>query len=490
MRNPMLHRALRQARSRLRLIRCWRWSGFGLLAGAAGCLLLLLVGFFLPIPWKWTWVGLIFAVCVALSGVCGVLWPISDDQAARLADRCGLKERAQTALALSDHDDAMSLLQRQDACQALQHADYRKAPLPFSRRLAAAFAACAAAVVLIAFLPDPQAGAAARMERFAQNMLEAERLSEEMKETLEKTLSQEELAALRRLIEELSLSMKNARTERDAYLALNEAEKRLESIRSSLSHQTGADALSSAGLSALAKALENGDQNAVQQAAQDMMDNAEEAAESLNQAASQTEGAAAQALQAAASALAAGDLSQLQSALNSLSMQDLSAALSQLQSMLDQLRTMANGASGSSLSAQGQGQSQISGSGQGQNPGDGQGGAGRGSTNEDAGYKEDAGRQRGQGNGDPEYRENAYETIYDPTRLNAEQTNIQESGTLNQGENLQISAGPGLGTGGQVPYRQVAAEYQEAAAQATSRMALPQQEQQWVNDYFAALTDE
>ena len=75
-------------------------------------------------------------------------------------------------------------------------------------------------------------------------------------------------------------------------------------------------------------------------------------------------------------------------------------------------------------------------------------------------------------------------------RLNAEQNSIQESGALNQGDNLQINAGPGLGTGGQVPYHQVVAEYQEAAAQAMSRMALPEQEQQWVNDYFAALTDE
>ena len=116
--------------------------------------------------------------------------------------------------------------------------------------------------------------------------------------------------------------------------------------------------------------------------------------------------------------------------------------------------------------------------------------SGRGSTSQDAGYKEDNGRQRGQGKGDPEYRENAYETIYDPTRLNADQTNIQESGALNQGESLQISAGPGLGTGGQIPYREVTAEYREAAAQAVSRMALTEQEQQWVNDYFAALTQE
>ena len=480
MRNLTLHRALSRARTRLRLIRCWRWLGFGLLAGAAGCLLLLLTGLFLPIPWKWTWAGLIFAACLTLSGLFGLLWPVSDYQAARLADRCGLKERAQTALALSQNDDSMALLQRQDTCQALKQADYRKAPLPFSRRLSMVFAACVVAVVLIFLLPDPQAGAAARMERFSQNMQEAENLSEETKEALEKALSKEDLEELRRLMEELSRSIKNARTERDAYLALNEAEKRLESIRSSLSRQSGADALSSAGLSALAKTLENGDQNSLEQAAQDLMQNADEAAQSLNQAAAQMNGTAAQAMQAAASALAAGDLSQLQSALNSLSLQDLASALSQMQSMLDQLRALAGDSSVSSLSAQGQGQNQ----------GNGQGGAGRGSTNEDAGYKEDTGRQRGQGDGDPEYRENAYETIYDPTRLNAEQTNIQESGMLNQGENLQISAGPGLGTGGHVPYRQVAAEYQEAAAQAMSRMALPQQEQQWVNDYFSALTDE
>ncbi len=484
-----LRQALRRARTRLRLIRCWRWTGFGLLLGAAGSLALLIAGLILPIPWKWMWAGLIFAVCLAAAALLGLLLPVSNGKAARLADRCGLKERAQTALALSERGDAMALLQRQDACQALRQADYRKAPLPFSRRLSAAFALAAAAVVLIAVLPDPQAGAAARMEHFAQRMREAEKLSEETKESLEKTLSQEELKELRRLMDELSRSMKNARTERDAYLALNEAEKRMESIRSSLSRQNGADALTAAGLSALLRALESGDQKAVEQAAQEMMQNPEEASQSLNQAAAQMDGAEAQAMLTAASALAAGDMSQLQSALNSLSMNDLASALSQLQSMLDQLRAMAGDTSVSSLSSQGQGQG--AGSGQGQNQGEGQGGAGRGSTHEDAGYKEDTDRQRGQGDGAPEYRENGYETIYDPTRLNADQTSIQESGALNQGENLQIKTGPGLGTaGGQVPYRQVAAEYQEAAAQAMSRMALPEQERQWVNDYFAALTNE
>ncbi|MBR3742741.1 MAG: hypothetical protein IKN04_20170 [Clostridia bacterium] len=485
-----LHRALGRARMRMRLIRCGRWLDFGLLFGAVGVLALLLFGLFLPIPWKWTGAGLIFTVCFAVSGLFGLLWPVSDAKAARLADRCGLQERAQTALALSERDDAMAQLQREDACRALAQANYRQSPLPFSRRLAAVFAVCAAAVVLIALLPDPQATAVSQMKRFAQQMQDAAEKIEEEKAALEKSLSGEELEELRRLMEELNRNIKNARTERDAYLALNEAEKRLESIRSSLSRQSGAEALSSSGLSALAKALESGDQKAMEQAAEDLMQQAEESAQSLNQAASQMEGAAAQAMQAAASALSAGDLSQLQSALDSFSMQDLVSALSQLQSMLDQLRAIANGATASSLSAQGQGQGTGSGSGQGQNQGNGQGGAGRGSTHEDAGYKEDTGRQRGQGDGDPEYRENAYETIYDPTRLDADQTNIQESGALNQGENLQISAGPGLGTGGQVPYREVAAEYKEAAAQAVSRMALPEQEQQWVNDYFAALTSQ
>lgn len=486
MKDRALHKALTPARSRLRLIRMLRFSGFGMLAGAVGCLALLLAGLFLPIPWKWTWAGLIFAACLALAGLLGLMWPVSDEKAARLADRCGLKERAQTALSLSGCEDSMALLQREDACKALQQADYRKAPLPFSRRLCAVFAALAAAVVLMAFLPDPQADAAKRLERFAQNMREAEQVTEETMEALEQSLSQAEMDELRRLMEELNQSMKNTRTERDAYIALDEAEKRLESIRSSLFRQSGADALSSAGLSALAKALESGAQNEIEQAAQDLMQNAEEAAESLNQAASQMEGAAAEALRAAAGALSAGDMSQLQSALNSLSMQDMASALSQLQSMLDQLRALTGGSSLSGFSGDGQGQ--ISGSGQGQ--GDGQGGAGKGSTNEDVGYKEDAGRQRGQGNGDPEYRENAYETIYDPTRLNAEQTDIQEGGALNQGDSLQISAGPGLGTGGQVPYREVAAAYQEAAAQAVSRMTLTEQERQWVSDYFAALTDQ
>ena len=486
--NNELRQALRPVKARLRFVRFWRMGGWGLLAGASLGLILLIISLFLPMPEKW----LIVLFCVPAGGSAlglgGLFWPVRDERAAKAADACGLRERAQTALTLLNRNDPMALLQREDACRALGELNTENIPLPTSIRPMAVFAGLLLLIGVFALLPDPQADALARMKDFSIKMAEAEKLAEAEEKTLEERLSEAEAQELRRLLADLQRQLKSVRNQRDAYLALDEAEKRLENIRSSLPRQSGAEVLSQAGLSALAKALESGDQNALQQAAEEMMENGEEAAQSLSQAAEQMDGASAQAMQAAASALSAGDMNGLMSALNSLSQQELTAALSQLQSMLAQLRAMASDSNMAGLSGMKQGQG--GGSNQASGQGEGQGGAGRGSTHEDAGYKEDTGRQRGQGKSDPEYRENAYETIYDPTRLNAEQTNIQESGALNQGENLQISAGPGLGTGGQVPYRQVAAEYQEAAAQAMSRMALPAQEQQWVNDYFAALTDE
>ena len=60
-------------------------------------------------------------------------------------------------------------------------------------------------------------------------------------------------------------------------------------------------------------------------------------------------------------------------------------------------------------------------------------------------------------------------------------------------ENAQISEmtmGPGLGdASGSVPYDRVVGEYQAAAVQRAQEAALPGYAQQWVADYFSALTD-
>ena len=137
---------------------------------------------------------------------------------------------------------------------------------------------------------------------------------------------------------------------------------------------------------------------------------------------------------------------------------------------------------------QGQGQSAGSGAGQGQNTG---GGAGQGSTNQDMSGSGQNGGGHGGGGNPAQYKLGQYEAIYDPTRLGDGGEISQSTGKVD--ENAQVSEmtlGPGLGsTDGSVPYDQVVGDYRSSAVQRAQEAALPGYAQQWVNDYFSALTE-
>ena len=200
---------------------------------------------------------------------------------------------------------------------------------------------------------------------------------------------------------------------------------------------------------------------------------------------------AAQALQNGNGQQAQATLSQMQSAAG----QGQSNALQSASQLMQALRAAASGQTPGQQQGQGnngQGQQQ----GQGQSPGQGQGqgnqpvgGAGSGSTNEDQGAS--AGHNSGSsaGNRDPEYHEGQYEEIYDPTRLQASETQQTAQNARGDGESDQAQLGPGAGTqGDSVPYNEVVNEYAAAAAQAADSQSLSRQERQWVDDYFSALT--
>ena len=484
-----LHRALAPVRRRLRLARGIRGAAWGLLAGGCACLGVMILSFFTPLPGRERLQGLLLCACGLAPGLAALAWPLPEKRAAQAADACGLQERALTAVSLRGRQDAMSLLQRQDACRALQALNVRRVPL---RAPGKALAGCAGALLLAAALllvPNSQAGEAARMESFARGMEEAAQTAQEAQEALESRLSQEEAQQLRKLLGDLSRELRQAKDSREAYLALNEAQERLESLRDSI-RSSVPEALAGAGLESLAKALESGEEQALQAAAQALMENAGESAQALEAAAAGLSGADAQALQSAASALAEGNLSALQSALSSLSAAQLAQAMQKAQALLSQLRFAAGASGAQTAQGQEQGQGQGASSGMGQGEGEGAAGAGRGHTNEDQGYTEDTGRQRGEGQAAPEYREADYEAIYDPTRLDAADTPVQESGARGEGDSLQMQTGPGLGAAdGSVPYRTVAREYRQAAVQAMSGLSLPAREQEWVDDYFAAITE-
>ena len=472
-----MKKALSPVRRRLRLQHgatglCW-----GLMAQTACTLLLLILSFFIPWEKRNVWIIAGFALpCVGL--LVGLLWPVSYAQAARKADEQGLKERAQTAWNLRDRQDDMARLQRQDAITHLQ--TMPTIPVRVSPKPLIAAGACLAAALVLFFIPNPQDTVLRQRADLRQRLEKpAEALEKAADKLNDSVLDKQTVQELRRLLGDLARETRQARDSREAATQVSQAQQRMERLLSD-ARNAASEALGQAGLDALAEALEAGDMSAMQQAMESMDGDA------LSQAAQDTaNAAAAAALQAAAQSLASGNAAQAAQALGQLSASGLSAG--QAAAAMQSAKSAALGGKGQ---GQGQGQGQ-GGSGQGGNGQGAGGGAGQGSTNQDAGAGGSGRQSASAGNRDGRYHLGEYEQIYDPTRLGDGGEITQSTGQVDENaQRSELTLSPGLGnTSGSVPYDQVVGEYQTAAVQRAQEAALPGYAQQWVADYFSALTE-
>lgn len=489
-----MKKALLPVRRRLRLRHAARGFCWGLLAMGAADAAVMALSFALPLHLRTPL--LLAALALPLLGAAaGLLWPVPLLLAARAADACGLRERAQTALALRGREDDMARLQRADALSALQGLNARKAlPLRAPRRVLIAAAACLALCAALAFVPNPQDDVLRAQQQFMQKMEKPkEVLAEALKALDEAELDAQTMQDLRRLTGDLARELAQSRDRREALTALSRAQQQMEKLLNQSKNAAG-EALGQAGLDALAQALNaaGADAQSLEEAlsaAAEGMD-AQQLAEQLEEAAqSASDAAAAQALKAAAQALSQGSASAAAQALSQLSAQ--SAAASQLAAAMQGAKAAAGLASGGQgASGQGQGQGQGQGAGQSQGQGQG-GGAGKGSTNQDQSGAGGAKGGHSAGKDPGQYNLGAYESIYDPTRLGDGGEISQSTGKVNeQGEISELTLGPGLGdASGSVPYDQVAGAYRDAAVQRAREAQLPAYAQQWVNDYFGALVE-
>ncbi len=502
-----LHRALRPVRARLRRIRLLRGMAVGALVASLLCLGMMIASFFMPLRSRLMVAGLVLAAGVILAGLFGALRPVRDEVAAQAADACGLRERAQTALH-STGDGPMEQLLREDARRALETFDPATIPLP---RLRKPLLCAGAALLLCAGLmlvPNPQDAAVRGAIAFERAMEEAAAQAEDEARREDENLTEAQRQELRKLLTELSRELRRSDDAMEALLALDHAQERLEALRETMAGDAMeqlAAALNAQGMDALSQAISESDMDVAAEALEGVE------AQDLDAAAGQLPQEMQGAMQAAAQAMAGGDLSGARSALSQLSSAAQSSAANRLSSasrLLSGLKgAVAAGAGQGSNEGQGSGQGAGEGSGQGSGEGSGQGsgqgagqgsgqgpgagsGAGQGSTNLDQGASS-AGGGANSGAADPRYREGEYERIYDPTRIDAAQTEVAAESPTGEGESAQVELGPGAGTlGGSVPYNQVIHDYAGAAAQAADGQNLTARERGWVADYFSALTDE
>jgi len=512
-----LIRALRPVRNRLRLGRMLRGAAMGFAIGGAAALILMAVSVFVPLQNRWILAAAAAGGCVLLGAAVNALRPVKDAEAARAADGCGLQERTVTALeaagkAIPEGKAAEMLeAQQRDALEHLRALDPKKIRIRVSRRwliCGAAMLALCAAVSLIRGGGVQQAEArkllGEKTAAMAEEIDTAEARDEEGKSEAEK-------AELRKLTADLKRELLESRDEVDAMVALDKAEQRLEQMQQKTAGdamQALADAMRGAGMDQAASAMESGDARsladalqgtdaeALREAAEGLEGAAKELAEQIAEAMKQGEASEAQmqaAMNAAQAAQAQAQAAQQASGQQASSAQaSASQSSSGMQSALQQaLAGMKASLGGSTASQSSQNASAISGSGSG-SKGQNGGGAGTGSTNEEqqGGGKAQQGNTGG-GNRPPEYKEEKFESIYDPEKAETATRDVMTEQNRTGEDSVQIEAGPGKGTlEGNVPFRQVIGEYATAEAQAAESARLTQEQKQWVDEYFRKLTDE
>lgn len=484
-----------------------RGAAFGLAAGMACALVMLVLSRLVMIPDAKSWEGAALAAAGILCALGNMLRKVSDRDAAVQADRCGLMERAATALDASPDEAAdeigraMREMQIRDACEALENLDPKKIRSGSVRRpLAAAGIGCVLCAVML-LIPNAMDRKA---EDFKALQVKLNRMTAEAEQAAkqdEAGLTEAEKQALRKLTEDLKRDLVRSRDEADAMVAIDRAEKRLEQMQSSTAGdaqkameaaQALSEALSRTGLDSLAQAVSAGDEQALAQALAGMD---AETAEALGKVAEELSGEAKEAAEAMASAGEGGDAQQAASeAMNTLRQGQVGGTMSAsamqqaLQSMKAAMSGTGSGSDGSQSGGKSPGSSGKSGT-------SGQGGSG-------AGSGDGAGQQMPGGSGtdgeksakprsDPKYRESTYETIYDPEKADVGFRDVMTEQKRLGEDSIQIQAGEGKGTvDGSVPYGQVVGEYARTETQSADSENLTGQQREWVREYFRLLTEQ
>ena len=459
MMNRELMKALRPVKNRLRRNRFLRGAAAGLAAGLGAAVLLQAVSFFVPVPDRGLLAVAAAAAGTVLTALGNALRPVQNTDAAKAADACGLKERAITAL--EGADEPIRLLQRRDACTALEKLDMKKIRPGSVRKALFAALGCAVLLSCLMLIPNPQDFAAEARKALTKTLQEGrEAIALGAKED-EKELAEEQKNELRKITGDLNRELDGSRDAADVMVALDRAEQRLEEFR----QKTAGDA-------AAADDAAGGSESRI--------------GENLNQAGSAGEngtgGNAAQTASGQPQTMSAAAISS-------------SAQMKTLQALAS-LQAAVNPSAGAIYAQAVTGTQGMQGGlgGNGANNGDRTGsGAGEGSTNEEQkGSGQSGSSVHIEGNRPAKYKEEQYETIYDPEHINrAKQDALTDQNRLSDEDSLQLETGPGRGNlSGDVPWNDALQEYSDTEARAADRENLTVQERQWVDEYYRLLTEQ
>jgi len=495
--NRELKQGLLPVKKRIRTLHFLEGIFWGTVAALACTAGILLLSFFTPIEE-------IGKICILASGtafllpsLAGLFMRIKDETAAKRADACFLKERIQSALEFAG-ESPMEQLLLEDALKSLENLNVKKAfPIQFPRKRAILVGILLLSLLPLFLLENPQDRILEERREFHREMEEAIKKIEEEKPKIEEQLSaKEDKEELRKILNELSESLKESKDPREGLTALARAEQETGELMRKEALNALSDALSEKGLAGLSETTMEAMEGHLPMEA--LSTELLQAMESM-----ELDPSLLSALEAAAEALEAGDMEALEAAASNISESmtgsfngDLSALMESLRNSLSASSMKAEtmeGASGSASGNSGDGSGSGSVSGNGGNEGNGLGSgnsAGSGTTNQESAGQDASANGSSQSQNGAAYKEGIYETIYDPSRLGLAGESSQLSGVDADAEHVQIEMGPGLGSdAGTVPYKEVIGEYANAAARDAGDPDLPAYVQEWVDGYFMALTE-
>jgi hypothetical protein len=510
-----------------RLRRGLDWASYGLIAGLFLGLCVgaeaIFQGWLLRAEFFLLVAGLTLA-CIIISLVCGIAWPTSIHQTARVFDHSlNLKERLSTALEFSlaaprSHaSPELVRLQLDDTLRHSRQVNLRHAlPMRIKRLNILTSALLVLFIVLLAWRGAPSFERTAAQRQVEQAI---SRQIEQIEALQSDILSNNDLTAqaqqeLLQILEQAALQLNEAESTEQAISILAEAQQALsqindsqlqslsqalQSVGASLSQQANnplasfgqqlaanelalaAEELAAMDLSNLSTEQLQALAEQLSEAAQALQSSAPELAESLRQAAA---GIRAGEIQAAEQALAQASQSLQQSAGQIAQSQAAAQIASQLagsqQQILQAAQTagMPSGQSGAASSSQ-NAQSAAS------------GGAGRGESENSEGTGPEAGEDPiSQNNAPGDGGESLYQPLYPPERLGGSIGDlVTVPGNAETGELIleQGNISPGSQNRTTVPYIQVYAYYNQIYRQAIENGEIPASLRFLVSDYFTSL---
>ena len=458
-------------KTRIRRNRLLRGAAAGLAAGLGAAILLQAVSFFLPIPDRGLWAAGLAAAVMMLTALGNALRPVKNRTAAEAADACGLKER--TITALEDGEEPIRQLQRRDACNALKTLDVKRIRAGSVKKQLFTALGCAAVLSLLLLVPSPQDSDAAARKALVRTLQEGREAIVQAAEEDEAGLTEEKKSELRKITEDLNRELGESRDAADALVALDKAEKRLEQFQKQTAGEAG-EAM--AGAAANAETDQAGNEKDGEAGESEQSGDESSAKASAQAGAGQAGNSSDGATPTAAQMKTLQALAALQSAVNPSS----------------QNGTNAQGASGMSGKQGNQNGNGGPGSNGGLNGKQAGNGAGEGSTNEEQTGGQSSKGGHSQGTRDPRFKEEKYETIYDPEHIDKDKQDVMtEQYRLGDEDSLKLEVGPGKGNvNGDVPWSEALQDYADTEARSAERENLTVQERQWVNEYYRLLTEQ